>query len=92
MQWSRWFIAQWLDPIGTVVGLFTAVLVFLTWFTVQFGERRQRARWFHEVRQHVGARPAILEIDLLPGKSIEASLQQFVSTHEALRNVLLKRA
>ncbi|MCX8049876.1 MAG: hypothetical protein N3A55_09530 [Methylohalobius sp.] len=81
------FIMTWLDPIGVVVGLILAVPVFWTWYEVIFGERRRRRRWFEEVRWHVGARPAILIVDLLPGKDICASVERFRMSQEELRDI-----
>jgi hypothetical protein len=81
------FINQWLAPAGVVLGLITAVPIFWTWWQVVFGEPRRLRRWHREAREHIGLRPAILIIDLLPGRNIAAQAQHFIAQHEALKHI-----
>lgn len=67
-------IADWVDPIGVLVGLITAVPVFWTWWEIVFGARRRRRELFREARRHQGERPAILVVDFLPGKDMDAAV------------------
>ncbi len=81
------FVMTWLDPIGVVIGLLVALPVIWTWWEVVFGEKRQRRRWFDEVRKKPGSRPAILIVDLLPGKDIVNSVERFRTSQPGLRNI-----
>jgi hypothetical protein len=81
------FITDVLGPISIVVGLVTAIPIFWTWWQVVFGERRRLRRWHREAREHMGLRPAILIVDLLPGKNITAQAQHFIAQHEALKTI-----
>lgn len=77
MEALRGFIAQWLDPLGIVLGLVTLVPIFWTWWDVVFGRRRRERRWFTELARRPGERPAILIVDLLPDKDIHAAVENF---------------
>ena len=81
------FINNTLGPISIVVGLVVTIPIFWTWWQVVFGERRRLRRWHREAREDMGLRPAILIIDLLPGKNIAAQAQHFIAQHEALKSV-----
>jgi len=80
----RAFIANWLDPIGVVLGLLALVPIVWTWWDVVFGRRRQERRWFADIRRQPGERPAILIVDLLPGKDVRAAVEQFRRQQPAL--------
>lgn len=73
----RAFIADWLDPIGIVLGLLALVPIFWTWWDVVFGQRRRERRWFADISRQPGQRPAILIVDLLPGKDVHAAVENF---------------
>ena len=64
MDALRAFIADWLDPLGIVLGLIALVPIFWTWWDVVFGRRRRQRRWFAEISRRPGERPAILIVDL----------------------------
>lgn len=81
------FIHKVLDPIGIVVGLLIAIPVFLTWYEVTLGRKRRRRRWFQEAQEDKGQRPAILIVDLLPGKEIEASVERYRRNDAGLAGV-----
>ncbi len=81
------FIMTWLDPIGVVLSLVVTIPVFWTWYEVIFGERRRRRKWFQEVRGQKGERPAILIVDLLPGKDIRASVERFRAHQPLLQTI-----
>ncbi len=81
------FIMTWLDPLGIVLGLVATVPMIWTWWEVVFGERRRRKRWFEAVRRDPGARPAILIVDLLPGKDIRTAVEKFRSDDPALQDI-----
>lgn len=81
------FIMTWLDPIGVVLGLVIAVPVFWTWWEVTLGQRRRRRRLFRELRRNPGGRPAILILDLLPGRDVRPAVERFRQTDEALRAI-----
>ncbi len=73
----RAFITDWLDPVGIVLGLIALVPIFWTWWDVVVGRRRRERRWFDGIRRQPGERPAILMVDLLPGKDVRASVENF---------------
>lgn len=81
------FVMTWLDPIGVVIGLTVTLPVFWTWYEIVLGERRRRRRWFHELREEPGERPAILIVDLLPGRDIQASVEKFRAADPRLASV-----
>lgn len=70
----RAFIMDWLDPISVVVGLAIAVPVVWTWIDVVWGRRRRQRQWFRKARADAGPRPAVLVVDLLPGKDVRAQV------------------
>ncbi|BCX88950.1 hypothetical protein MIN45_P1320 [Methylomarinovum tepidoasis] len=88
-MWSVFadFVVTWLDPVGVVLGLIATLPVFWTWYEVVFGERRRRKRWFDEVRRQPGRRPAILVLDLLPGKEIRTQVEHFRAHSDALKDI-----
>lgn len=75
----RAFIMDWLDPISVLVGLAIAVPVFWTWYDVVWGRRRRQRQWFRQARADAGARPAVLVVDLLPGKDVRAQVAHFLA-------------
>jgi hypothetical protein len=77
METLRTFIADWLDPLGVVLGLVALVPIIWTWWDVVFGRRRRERRWFAEISRRPGERPAILIVDLLPGKDVHAAVENF---------------
>lgn len=84
MDTVRAFIAAWLDPLGIVLGLISLVPIFWTWWDVVFGRRRRERRWFAEITRRPGERPAILIVDLLPGKDVHAAVENFRRRDDAL--------
>jgi hypothetical protein len=80
MDALRAFIAAWLDPLGVVLGLLSLVPIVWTWWDVAFGRRRRERRWFAEISRQPGERPAILIVDLLPGKDVRAAVENFRHT------------
>ena len=84
MDALRAFIAYWLDPIGIMLGLVALVPIFWTWWDVVFGRRRRERRWFAEISRRPGERPAILIVDLLPGKDVHAAVENFRRRDAAL--------
>lgn len=80
----RLFISDWLDPLGVVIGLALAVPIFWTWYEVVLGSRRRHRRWLREARRHPGTRPALLVVDLLPGRDVHAQVARHVRGDPAL--------
>jgi hypothetical protein len=75
----RSFIATWLDPASVIVSLVLAVPVFWTWYDVVIGRHRRARQWFRQVSRDPGQRPAILIVDLLPGKDMRAQVQHYIA-------------
>lgn len=81
------FIATYLDPISVVVGLLLSIPVLLTFWEIWFGRRRRERKWLRQIRSESGCRPAILIVDLLPGKDIRAAFEHFRQGDEGLRAI-----
>jgi hypothetical protein len=84
MNEIRAFIAVWLDPIGVIIGLIVTVPILWTWYDVVLGRRRRQRRWFAEARRAAGVRPAVLVVDLLPGKDVLPQVEQFLAGSQDL--------
>lgn len=84
MDALRAFIAAWLDPLATVLGLLALVPIVWTWWDLVFGRRRRERRWFAEISRRPGERPAILIVDLLQGKDVHAAVENFRRRDPAL--------
>ncbi|MBU2003738.1 MAG: hypothetical protein KKF08_00015 [Gammaproteobacteria bacterium] len=80
-----------LDPLGIVVGLILAIPVFWTWYQVVWGNRRRYRQYLQAIRRAPGNRPAILILDLLPGKNIRAAVENHCQQHETLRDIARER-
>lgn len=81
------FITKVLDPLGIVLGLVALVPLFWTWWEVVIGRRRRERRWFAEIRRQPGERPGLLIVDLLPGKEIRASVENYRLAQPALADI-----
>ncbi|MBK8455499.1 MAG: hypothetical protein WAQ53_01210 [Thiofilum sp.] len=85
------FIQEVLDPIGIVIGLVLAIPVFSTWYQVVWGERRRYRHYLQAIRNAPGQRPAILIVDLLPGRNIRAAVENYCQQQEGLRGIPRER-
>lgn len=85
------FINNVLDPFSIVIGLVLAIPVFWTWYQVVWGHRRRYRHYLRAIRQSPGERPAILIVDLLPGKNIRAAVENYCQQDEALRAISQER-
>lgn len=81
------FINTVLDPFAIVIGLLLAIPVFWTWYQVVWGNRRRYRHYLRSIRQSPGERPAILIVDLLPGKKIRAAVENYCQQDDALRDI-----
>jgi len=75
---------QAIDPYFGVVAL---IPILLTFWEVWFGRRRRHKKWFAEVRQASGPRPAILIVDILPGREIVAQVENHRRGTEGLQKI-----
>lgn len=73
------FVTGTLDPLATIVGLISAIPIFWTWYDVVIGRKRRARRWLREVRGEPGQRPALLLVDLLADKNIQAQMERYVA-------------
>jgi hypothetical protein len=80
-----------LDPVGVWIGIATAVPIFWLWIDHLVGRRRQHRKWLAQLRQSVGVQPAVLIVDLLPGKDVTAAVERHLAEHESLRSIDRKR-
>lgn len=85
MSWAQ--IIDGLDKAGVVLGWVLAVPVFGTWWQVTLGTRRDRRRLWRQFRERPGQHPAILVVDLLPGKNILAAVERERQRMEELRDL-----
>lgn len=81
------FTTAFLDPISIWIGVLLAIPVVWTWFDVVVGSRRRRRRWFRAIRRQPGERPGMLVLDMLPGKNIQADVENFRLQQEALKDI-----
>ena len=91
MDAVRAFIGDWVDPVGVVLGLIALVPIFWTWWDVVFGRRRRERRWFAEISRRPGERPAVLIVDLLPGKDVHATVENFRRRDATLAAIPVER-
>ncbi|SEB09032.1 hypothetical protein SAMN05660964_03493 [Thiothrix caldifontis] len=80
-----------LDPLGIVIGLILAIPVFWTWYQVVWGNRRRYRQYLQAIRTAPGNRPAILIIDLLPGRNIRAAVENYCQQHANLAAIPRER-
>lgn len=85
------FINNVLGPISVVVGLLVAIPVFWTWYEIVLGRRRRTLRWLREVRHDPGARPALLMVDLLPGKDCHTQMERYIAERPELAAIPQER-
>lgn len=85
------FIDKYLDPIGIVMGLLMAIPVLWTWYELVFGRRRRHQQYLAAIRKAPGERPAVLIIDLLPGRDIRVAVENYCHQSEKLREVSRQR-
>lgn len=91
METLLFVITEVLDPISIVVGLIISIPVFWTWYQVVWGESRRYRQYLQAIRAAPGQRPAVLVIDLLPGRNVRAAVENHCQQHETLRQVLPER-
>ena len=87
MQTLLDIITKILDPLGIIIGLILAIPVFWTWYQVVWGNRRRYRHYLQAIRTTPGNRPAILIIDLLPGRNIRAAVENYCQQHNSLRDI-----
>ncbi len=91
MQTLLDIITKILDPLGIIIGLILAIPVFWTWYQVVWGNRRRYRHYLQAIRTAPGNRPAILIIDLLPGRNIRAAVENYCQQHNNLRDIPRER-
>ena len=68
----------WLDPIGIVIGILTAIPIVWTWWEIAFGRKRRYRRWFHEARE--GKSPdGVLIVDLLSNQNMKPEVLRYLN-------------
>jgi hypothetical protein len=60
-----------------VFGLLSLVPIVWTWWDVAFGQRRRERALLQHIRRAPGERPAILIVDLLPGRNVRAAVENY---------------
>jgi len=79
-------LAQWLDPVNSLIGLATSIIAAFTGVMV-WRESRMRRRWLREIRSQPGRRPVVFIIDALPQRSIRAQVEHFCHQSETLKDI-----
>lgn len=87
MDTVQYIIREILDPISIVVGVLIIFPVVATWWEIWVGRRRRHSRWFEEVRQSAGTRPALLIVDLLEGREILTNVIKYKNTNEHIKDI-----
>jgi hypothetical protein len=80
-----------LSVIASVVGIITAIPIFWTWYEVTFGRTRRHKAQLQQIMQAPGSRPAILIVDLLPGKDVKAQVMNYVKSRPELAGIPAER-
>lgn len=84
------FTMSYLDPIGIWIGLILAIPVFSTWLML-LKERRQKKKTWEQAKKSRGNNPAVLIVDILPGKNISANIKQYLNSNNDLKEIADKR-
>ncbi len=84
-QFLVW-LAEALDPINSLIGLVTTFIAGFTAVLV-WRESRKARRWWQEIRQCPGQRPAILVLDLLAGQNVLAQVENFRRQQSGLKDI-----
>lgn len=87
----RSIYADYLDPIGILIGIILAIPVFWTAYHVTWGEEAQRRRFFKQISKKPGRTPSILVVNLLPGKDMRNQVENFRQQHEVLKDIPQER-
>jgi hypothetical protein len=77
--------------IDPYLGILAFVPILLTFSEVWFGRRRRHQKWLQEIIKNPGGRPAILVVDILPGREIAASVEVFRQQSDALKAIPQER-
>lgn len=85
------FIDQVLDPLGVIIGLVIAIPVIWTWWDLVFGRRMRHRRWQRHAVSTTGRLPAVLVVDLLPGKDVSVAVRHFIAGQPTLQSIADER-
>ena len=86
IQMLNEFTMKYLDPLGIWIGLLLAIPVFSTWFIV-LGQKRQNKKIWQQARKVTGNLPAVLIVDILPGKDISTNVRQHLNSEDTFKNI-----
>ncbi len=78
------FVTNVLSPI---IGILTAVPVFFLGYDRFFGRDRKHKKWMREAARITGRLPAVLIVDLLAARDIEAAVKHFMAGDEKLKSI-----
>lgn len=78
---------DFLDPIGVWVGLIAAIPIGWTWWEIIIGRKRRHKIWLEAASSTQAKIPAVLIVDLLAGKNVEAPVKRFLSGIDQLKNL-----
>ncbi len=81
------FTRDTVDLIGIWVGLIVAIPIFLTWYSVAFGDARRRRKEYEEIKDNPGNRPSILIVDLKPEVDIRPQVVSYCAQHAGLKDI-----
>jgi hypothetical protein len=80
-------INTYLGPISAVIGILTFIQVVPLWLDLVWGRRSRHKKWMQEAIANTGRLPAVLIVDLLPGKDISTVVRHFMAGQEALKAI-----
>lgn len=78
------FIINTLSPI---VGILTAIPVFMLWYDLSWGRRKQHKIWMEKAATTPGRISAILIVDLFANGDITAAVKHFKAGDEKLKSI-----
>lgn len=76
-----------LDQVGIVLGIVLAGPILWTWYETVWGREARKRKEIARIRTQPGVRPAILIVDLLPGKDARATVENHRMQVEGLKDI-----
>lgn len=84
---SNW-ITEYLDGIGIILGIISAIPIFWTWYSITIGQKRKERQWTKNAIENIhGKIQCVLIIDLLPNKDIKTPVCRYLKQNEYLKDI-----
>lgn len=80
-------LQEFVNDFSAWVGLLLTIPVGLTYWELRWGKSRRHHGWLDQVRNSTGNRPAILLVDLLPGKDVKVAVERYRANNAVLKDI-----